>query len=71
MIDRTRRHLDAADRAVDSPVHAEAVGLLARHSGQVQTFRDEITTRERLNARFTTRIRERDRSRDRSDGLEL
>ncbi|MDX1893398.1 MobF family relaxase [Mycolicibacterium sp. 050158] len=65
VIDRTRRHLDAADRAVDSPVHAEAVGLLARHSGQVQTFRDEITTRERLNARFTTR------SRDRSDGLEL
>lgn len=71
VIDRTRRHLGAAGRAVDSPVHAEAAELLARHTSQIATFRDEITARERLNARFTTRSRDRDRTRSRDDGLEL
>ena len=71
VIDRTRRHLGAAGRAVDSPSHAEAAELLARHADQIQIFRDEITARVRLNARFTTRSRDRDRTRSRDDGLEL
>ena len=52
-------------------MHAEAAELLARHADQIQIFRDEITARVRVNARFTTRSRDRDRTRSRDDGLEL
>ena len=70
VIDRTRRHLDAAGRAVHGPVYAEAAELLARHTDRVRTLGEEITAHERFRTDMA-RTRERDRSRGRDNGLEL
>ena len=70
VIDRARSHLAAAGTHLDGPATQEVAHLLARHTDQARTFREEITTRERFRADMA-RSRDRDQSRGRDDGLEL
>lgn len=70
MISRSEQHLSAS-KGIDSAVHAEeAAELLARHAHLANTYRDEVTARDRFITEMA-RSRDRERSLSRDDGLEL